>query len=174
MTCITTPAPVTAVDNLETPNLDNLTINQLLDIFRLTRLATLTGTMDGEQKKLEDHMSNIEFFTKISEILTNLTDDKGGLDLTQAGGDELKEMLVKAKEMGAEIPADLRSFTPQQAQNLSRNIHSAIDRDKLQIDFGMNKSQKLQQQFHQIYLILNTVVKKLDETNHGMLRKIAS
>lgn len=172
MTSITTPAPVTAADNLETPNLDHLSVNQLLDLFRLTRLARLTSTMDEEQKKLEDHMSNIEFLTKIAEKITGLTDDKGGLDLTLPGAEGLEEMLLAAKEMGVEIQADLSSFNPQQAQNISRNIHSAIDREKLQIDFGMNKSQKLQQQFHQIYLVLNTLVKKLDEANVGVRRKM--
>lgn len=159
---------VKAVDSAEFD--DKLSIQQMVRLLHASRIDHLKIKIGNETKDVHEAKDKLEVLHKLLQKINILTDDKGGLDVTDNA--EFLALLEEAKELGVELDPAKVKYTPQERIALRENISLVTDELDLNINMQVDRIRRLQQEWDQSLMILKNTMEAIKKAIDTFIRGI--
>lgn len=170
----TPPVPATdvlqAVENGDNPN-SSLSLEALILLINTERLKSLKEKTRTELSELKERQEKVRTLHQLLRNLNMATDDKGKLDCTK--NEEIKNLLVKAKELGVEVKTDKFKYTKEERDRLVENIRIASDDYNVENDMQLQAISRLTNERYESYQMARSILKPLHDDKQRKAREIS-
>ncbi|MGK5594035.1 MAG: hypothetical protein ACSNEK_01585 [Parachlamydiaceae bacterium] len=155
----------------EGSNDQHLSLDSLILLINTERLKTLKDKTRQELSELKESQEKVRTLHKLLRAINTHTDDKGRLDCSNH--QEVKDLLKKAKELGADIKDNKFKFTKEERDRLVENIRITVDDYNVENDMRLQTVSRLTNERYESYQMARSILRPLHEDKLKKAREIA-
>lgn len=134
------------------------------------RLNQLEISSKKEINELKARQQKVAFLQKLLKAINAATDGKGNVDFT--ANPEIKEMLTKAKEIGAMVDDTKLTYSADERERLVDNIRLTNDDLSTQNEMQLQLVTRLTNERLEAYQFARSITKPLHEDKQNKARAI--
>lgn len=150
---------------------ENLSLETLILLINTHRLKDLRTEINKEFAELKQRQDKVTFLHNLLKKINNDTSATGELDYSK--DQELKDLIVKAKDMGVEIPQDKHKYTKEERERLVDNIRMTIEDYNVSNDMQLQAINRLTNERYESYQLARSILKPLHEAKMQSVRGIS-
>ncbi len=170
---------VDQIDNLNVENVKALLAGTpdepSLDALTVLLIAKKTKQIEDDSssklQKISEKQKIVAEFHKHLRAINAATGEKGDLDLKNEP--DLKDLLKRANELGADIDPTKEKYTPTERERLVENIRSVVEDHNVEINTGMQEVSRLHDERNQVFQLANMIKKSLQDPKLASIKKIS-
>lgn len=160
-----------AVNNVSTaPKSNDLSLESLTLLINAERLRNLENKITNEFVELKKRQDKVSFLYKVLKTINNATNND---QLDCSNHQELKDLLIKAKEAGVEIPDGKHKFNEKERERLIENIKMTSDDYNVLNDMQLQTISRLTTERYESYQLARSIMKPLHEDKVNKSRAMA-
>ncbi|MFQ5729195.1 MAG: hypothetical protein ACE5GN_02400, partial [Waddliaceae bacterium] len=125
---------------------------------------------DKELKELKERQAKVAELHKVLKAINAATDANGKIDCSK--NDELKKLLKKAKELGADVKDDKFKYNKEERDRLVENVRMSIEDLNVQNDMQLQTVSRLTNERYESYQMARSILKPLHEAKISHARGI--
>ncbi len=149
----------------------HLSLDALILLINTERLKTLKDKTRQELLELKESQEKVRTLHKLLRAINTHTDDKGKLDCSN--NQEIKDLLKKAKELGADVKDDKFKLTKEERDRLVENIRITVDDYNVENDMRLQTISRLTNERYESYQMARSILRPLHEDKLKKAREIA-
>lgn len=159
-----------AIDALANKDIDpnKMSLEALILLINTERLKSIQAKTEKEFSTLKERQNKVAELHKILKAINTATSDKGELDISN--NDELKNLLAKAKELGADVKDDITTFNPEERDRLVENIRMTVEDLNVQNDMQLQTISRLTNERYESYQMARSILKPLHDAKTSSAR----
>lgn len=158
---------VSGVESLEELH-KNDSLEGLTLLIQKQKLEQLKDNTHKEFTELKDRQKQVRELHNVQKAIHKVTQDDGSFLLN----DELKDLLLKAKEFGIEADSEKTNFSKEERERLLDSLGMTISDLKIQNDMQMQQVQRLTNERYETYQMTRAILKPLDEAKRRLAAEI--
>lgn len=139
----------------------------LINTERLKRLHEQTQTEFKELKKRQDQVS---YLHKLMKAINKCTNADGEFDCSK--NEEIKNMLVEAKNLGADLDEKKVKYSKDERDRLVENIRMTIEDYNVQNEMQMQTVNRLTNERYESYQMARSILKPLHDGKINIVKNI--
>lgn len=140
----------------------------LVKLFLASRLKDLQESSKKKLKELQDGQEKVSKLHQLNQKIKAAKGSDGTLDITN--NPELKDLLAKAKDLGAEITPNKTKFTKEECNDLIDNIKIAADDLNVKNDMNLQTMTHLTNAIYESFQAARSITKPLHEDKYAKAR----
>lgn len=149
-------------------DLQNLSLEALILLINSERLKQLQDKTAAELKELKDRQEKVAELHDIIKAINAATNADGELSIQ--GNDELKALLERAKELGADIPEGKETFNRDEKDRILENIRMTTDDLNVENDMQLQTVSRLTNERYESYQMARSIMKPLQDAKMAHAR----
>lgn len=148
----------------------NLSLEALVLLINSERLRHLENKITSEFIELKKRQNEVSFLHKLIKTINTAT-NKEEFDCTN--NQELKDLLVKAKEYGVDLKEDKFKYNREERDRLIENIRITCDDINVLNDMQLQTITRLTTERYESYQLARSIMKPLHEDKVNKARAIS-
>lgn len=166
------PGAVTGVDEPKDPkDTKNMSVETLVLLLTAERLHKLEDDSRNQLDELRKRQEKVTFLHKLMKTINTATGNKGDVDFTSLT--ELKEMLVKAKELGVDLDENKMTYNNDERERLVENLRMTVEDFNVQNDMQLQMISRMTNERYESYQLARSILKPLHDDKVSKARQIS-